>query len=576
MKNRSIQYYWNRVSQHRTLIGSLLLFYVVITLISLIPAFLQRKIFDFAIPNQDIQALIYILLGVIIINIALFCFNLISELMLNRLSEDNRFQMKKQVIRKLLTLPYPFQSRSSLGETHKMIDDTEQLSTVPRLYLNEIIRNIIIIIIDYPILFFLSYKLTLIRLIGFPIEFFVGRHYRRKDRELEKTIWSKQRQITVLLNESHRGASTLKSLQGEGEVYRRLRVAHLELKEIQLKRLRMNASWKGINSLSSQMLGSLVFFLAAWDIIHGNFSFGSFIAFNIINAQGAAALNGLANAYRNSGSLQNSAERLESFNELPSEHSLSIAKDCTRRIRGHIVFDKVSFSYVRGSYALEDLSFQIEEASHVALVGPSGAGKSTVMNLLLGFSHPQRGKLLIGEQSIDEYEIRELRSSIAIVHQESFLFGGTIRENLVLGTSISDENRIWNALSEANAAEFVSRLPEKLDSPYGSQGTELSGGQRQRISIARLFLRNPSILILDEATGSQDMESERHIQEALERLREGRTTLTIAHRLNTVARADNILVLHRGQLVQTGAHQDLLAQEGLYQQLFNNQGLLYG
>ncbi len=197
------------------------------------------------------------------------------------------------------------------------------------------------------------------------------------------------------------------------------------------------------------------------------------------------------------------------------------------------------------------------------------------MNLLLGYLELKEGSLLIGGRPIGEYDVNQLRQSMAVVLQETFLFQASIRENLTIGTSVKNENEIWEALTKANAAEFVRRLPGKLEYICGGS-SKLSGGERQRLTIARLFLRNPSIVILDEATNRQDMESEHMIQQALERLRQGRTTITIAHRLNTIANADKILVFQKGHLMQEGRCEELVNQKGLYKQLFETQGYMYG
>ncbi len=573
---KKLQPYWKNVSEYKSLVLSLAFFYVITAAISLAPAFLQRKIFDFAIPNQDVPALVYILGAVVVINAVVFGFNLISELLLTLLTENNRLRMKRKFFRKLLCLPYPFHALTKPGEVHKLSDDGDRLSNVPRIYMTDFLRNSIIILIYYPILFLLSYKLTLIRLAGFPLELLAGRYFQKKDKELEKQLWEKQRHITSLLNQSHSGARTLKSLQGEGEIYRQLRAAQLELKDVHVRRRKTAALWKGINTLLSQILGSLVFFLAAWDIIRGSFSFGSFIAFNIINSQGSQALSGFVNAYKSTGILGNSADRYEAAMSLPEEITIPSHSRGVEKLTGDIEFRSVSFHYNGSRPALDKVSFQIKEHSHTALVGPSGSGKTTVGNLLLGLYVPRQGDIHIGSRPLSHYGLQSIRSSVAVVPQETFLFEASIRDNLTLGSSVRDNEQIRQALIQANAAEFVDALPAGLDTPYGASGITLSGGQKQRLSIARLFLRNPSIVILDEATSSQDMESERLIQKALERLRRGRTTITIAHRLNTVALADMILVLDRGRVVQTGEHEQLMKEDGLYRQLFLTQEMHYG
>ena len=484
---KMINRHWQQVAHHKSMIYSFVVLYVVIALITLIPAFLQRKIFDFAIPNQDIETLIIILGSVIIVNVAVFAFNLISNFMLSKFSEDNQYQSRKVMYKKILTLPYLRQSRMSLGEVNKILEDNDKLSRIPRVYLSEIVRNVIVIIINYPILFLLSYKLTLIRLSTVPLEVMIGNYFRKKDQVIEKQLLPRQERLMALLADLHYGSATMKSLQAESEIYRKIRIAHLEIKDIQLKKQHLNSVWKGVTTFTTSALGSLVFFIAALDIINGSFSFGSFIAFNIISAQGTQALTGLINTYKNTAVLQNSQGRFETVDSIQSENSLYLSKGEMERINGDIVFRNVRYSYGEGGYALDDVSFQIDRGNHVAIVGPSGAGKTTIMNLLLGYLELNEGSLLIGGRPIGEYDVNQLRQSMAVVLQETFLFQASIRENLTIGTSVKNENEIWEALTRANAADFVRRLPGKLEYICGGS-SKLSGGERHEIDYSQAFL----------------------------------------------------------------------------------------
>jgi ABC-type multidrug transport system fused ATPase/permease subunit len=217
---------------------------------------------------------------------------------------------------------------------------------------------------------------------------------------------------------------------------------------------------------------------------------------------------------------------------------------------------------------LRDISFSIEPGQEIALVGPSGAGKSTLVSLLLRFYEPTAGKIFFDGRDSRHFPITSIRKQMAIVMQDVFLFGGTIRENISYGKTDATEQEIIDAAVQANAWDFVQSFPGKLDTVVGERGVQLSGGQRQRIAIARAVLKNPKILILDEATSSLDSESERLVQEALEKLMLGRTSVVIAHRLATVRKADRILVLHEGTLVEQGTHDELLSTEnGLYKNL---------
>jgi ATP-binding cassette subfamily B protein len=232
-----------------------------------------------------------------------------------------------------------------------------------------------------------------------------------------------------------------------------------------------------------------------------------------------------------------------------------------------VSFDKVSFAYNERASTLSGVSIEAKPGQSIALVGPTGAGKSTVINLLARFYEYNSGTIQIDGVEITEFNKRSLRSQIGYVTQESFLFNGTVRDNLVIAKRSASEDELWRALEIANAAGFVQRLPEVLETEVGERGVKLSVGEKQRISIARALLKNPPILLLDEATASVDTETEREIQEALEKLMVNRTSFVIAHRLSTVRNADRIYVLDRGEVIEEGTHQQLLDQGGEYAKL---------
>jgi ABC-type multidrug transport system fused ATPase/permease subunit len=241
-----------------------------------------------------------------------------------------------------------------------------------------------------------------------------------------------------------------------------------------------------------------------------------------------------------------------------------------RRFDGEVVFENISFSYPsrKDFPVLKNISFKANAGETIAIVGPSGAGKSTITNLILRFYDPDGGKIIMDGKNAQDYSLTELRSQMAIVPQDVLLFAGTIKENIGYGKKNSSEEEIIDAARKANALDFINSFPDKFETLVGERGIQLSGGQRQRIAIARAVLKNPSILLLDEATSSLDSESERLVQEALDKLMEGRTSFVIAHRLSTIRKADKIIVLDKGEVVETGTHEELIAiTDGLYRSL---------
>lgn len=249
-------------------------------------------------------------------------------------------------------------------------------------------------------------------------------------------------------------------------------------------------------------------------------------------------------------------------------------KDSVCQVRGDFYFDQVGFAYVPAvAWAVQDFTLQVAAGETIAFVGPSGAGKSTLLNLIIGFLRPTQGRILLDGQDMARLDLRTYRQFLAVVSQDTILLEGTIRENVLYGIEHVTEADLEQALRDAHALEFITQLPQGMDTPIGENGTKLSGGQRQRLAIARALIRNPKVLVLDEATASLDSASERLIQSALERLMAHRTTFVVAHRLSTIRRADRIVVMEAGRIAEIGTHPQLLAHKGLYAQLHSLQSI---
>jgi ABC-type multidrug transport system fused ATPase/permease subunit len=323
----------------------------------------------------------------------------------------------------------------------------------------------------------------------------------------------------------------------------------------------------------------LAFFIAMGAVIwrgatliaSGQMAAGQLFSFVIYSGFIAGNIAGMAGVYTRLQKAIGAAEKLLLLLDEPAEAvDEQYVHDSANTLLGQIDFDRVAFEYPsrKSNVVLRNVSFRVEPGQQVALVGPSGAGKSTIVSLLLKFYEPTSGGILFDVRDSRSFPITSLRAQMAIVPQDVFLFGGTIRENIAYGKPGSGVEEIIDAARQANAWEFIQSFPEKLDTIVGERGVQLSGGQRQRIAIARAVLKNPKILILDEATSSLDSESERLVQEALDKLMKGRTSVVIAHRLATIRNADKIIVLENGTIVEQGTHNELLGNKnGLYKTL---------
>jgi len=379
--------------------------------------------------------------------------------------------------------------------------------------------------------------------------------------------------MNSLLHDNLAGIRQIKTYVGETREHARFDKASRKLADSTLVVMRAWALYSPSMTFFTSCGLVAVVGVGGMLVLQGSMDIGTLFAFTVIapflyDPVGRLhSLNQIIQAGRAAG------ERVFEIMDADAEPGISGAADdstSARRIAGDVRYQNVAFSYGESSSILSDISFHATPGEMIALVGPTGAGKSTLVNLLVRFYEATSGTISLDGTPINDISKRHLRESIAMVTQESFLFNGTTAENLRVGNPEATDDQMWEALRAANAEDFVRRMPEGLHSPVGERGIKLSVGEKQRISIARALLKNPPILILDEATASVDTTTERLIQSALDRLMSNRTSFVIAHRLSTVQHADQILVLERGKIIERGKHDSLLAQGGLYAKLCRN------
>ncbi|HEY3266320.1 MAG TPA: ABC transporter ATP-binding protein [Armatimonadota bacterium] len=421
------------------------------------------------------------------------------------------------------------------------------------------------------VLTWISPRLMLTALLLGPLLFGATAYFGRRMRRVSREVQAQLAVVSAQLLETISGIRVVMGFSAEKRERERFRVANAEALRLGIRRLWIQNVWSA-SAESGIMIAMIVLAVAAIrEIVQGRMDVGEATMFTTLLVFLPMPLQRLAIFNDTFQRGMAATERVFEILDTPAEVFSSTDAVDAGRVNGHVRLENVSFAYDHGQIVLENANLEIPAGATVALVGPSGAGKSTTANLLARFYDPTEGRVLADGRDIREFTLDSWRRQIGLVLQETFLFSGTARDNIALGRPNATDEEIRAAAIAANADEFLDRLPNGLDTEVGERGVKLSGGQRQRIAIARAILRDPPILVLDEATSSLDSEAERLIQSALDRLLQGRTALVIAHRLSTVRQADKIVVLDGGCVVEQGTHDELMERNGLYARLYHTQ-----
>ncbi len=527
---------------------------------------------------NGLQQIILLLVGVLVVEAAL---SFVNDYLTQWIGQRAIYDIRTKVYRHIQRQSLRFFDRTPVGRLiTRVTNDVESLSDMLSAGVVRILGDLFRIVFIASFMFMLEWRLALVTLAVMPLMMAAVAWFRRKVREQYRETRRQLARLNAFLQEHISGMKIVQLFNREAEELRRFREINDAHRQAQIKTVFYFALfWPAVQLVSDTALG-LVLWVGGLRALDGTLTLGVLIAFIQYVRQFFEPIRNLSDQYNMLQSAMAGAERI--FGLLDQDTALPEPARPVRveRLRGHIEFRNVWFTYnelptdgQEPNWVLRDVSFTVEPGQHLAIVGATGAGKTTIINLLLRFYDVQRGQILVDGHDVRDYALRDLRRHIGLVLQDVFLFSGTVLDNITLGDPSIPFEKVQEAARLIGADRFIERLPNGYFQDVRERGLTLSHGQRQLLSFVRALVYDPEVLVLDEATSSVDTETEQLIQRAMETLLRGRTAIIIAHRLSTIQHADQILVMHRGEVRERGTHQELLARDGLYRKLYELQFL---
>ena len=539
---------------------------------NLVVPWVIKDVIDKVLINKDVQALHFIAVGILTVYFLRGIFFYGQTYLMAYIAQKVIIDIRESAYRHLQKMSLSYFDKRRTGSIMSIVtNDVGALQTALVESVVEMFTETMILIGSLAAMFYLHWKLSLLTLITTPLVLITVNTFGNKLRRAGHVMQERTADITAILQETIAGIRVIRSFAREDYEIARFGEQNTFNFRAQMKAAQLMAILTPVIELLAAMGVVAIIWYGGMEVINGNLTSGALIAFLIYAVNLANPAKRLSRVYGNIQRSMAAADRV--FQVLDTEPDIVDAPGAVDLppVQGKVELQGLGFEYVPGQPAIRDLTLSVEPGWMVAIVGPSGAGKTTIANLLPRFYEPQKGCIMIDGQDIRSVTMRSLREQIGLVPQETMLFNGTIYDNILYGRLNATEEEVLAAARSANAHEFIEKLPLGYRTQVGERGTTLSGGQRQRVSIARAILKDPRILILDEATSALDSESEHLVQQALDVLMIGRTSFVIAHRLSTVQRADLIVVMEQGRIVEQGTHKELLELGGLYNKLYSVQ-----
>jgi len=565
---------WNYVKPHRTLIVLSLFLLVAVAAVQLVQPYLIMLAIDEHIATRKLDGL-----GAIA---GLFMAALLGEFLLRfaqiyvleRTGQNVVYDIRTSVFSHLQRLPSSFFDRNPVGRLMTRVTaDVEALHEVFTSGLVMILADLVKLVAIVVILFWMEWRLALVTLAILPPTLVMTWYFRTRMRTAYRTVRAMVARLNASLHESVAGIRIVQLFGRERESVERFRKLSGEHRTAQLQAVRYDSSFSALAELIASVVLAGLVWAGGWGILRGIVSFGTLVAFIDYSAKFFRPVQELSQRYTVMQSAMAAAERIFDLLDTPlTIRSPAQPHRIPGKLRGEIVFENVTFGYRENEAILRNVSFSIRPGDRVAVVGWTGSGKSTLIRLLVRLYDVWEGRILLDGVDVREYDLRDLRRSVGVVLQDHFLFADTIENNISLGDPAVTPQRIREAARAVNADRFIERLPGGYGEEVRERGANFSVGEKQLLSFARAIAFDPRVLVLDEATASIDPATEQHIQQALATLLEGRSSIIIAHRLATVQGVDRILVLHHGELIEQGTHDELVELEGgIYRTLYRLQ-----